>query len=57
MSKRVSLTDATARKKDEFVTAGPPLAAPRGSSWEEEERDDVVRPARVNDFETVPVGV
>jgi hypothetical protein len=45
MSKRVSLADATARKKDEFVTAGPPVAAPRAPIWEEEERVEVARPA------------
>ena len=35
MSKRVSLADATARKKEEFVMAGPSLAAPRPRTWEE----------------------
>jgi len=39
MSKRVSLADATARKKEEFVTAGPPLAAPQQRTWEEDELD------------------
>ena len=37
MSKRVNLADATARKKEEFVTAGPPLAAPKPRAWEVEE--------------------
>ena len=29
MSKRVSLADATARKKEEFVLSGPPLSTPK----------------------------
>ena len=37
MSKRISLADATARKKEEFVMAGPPLASPRPRAWEVEE--------------------
>jgi hypothetical protein len=37
MSKRISLADATARKKEEFVMAGPPLAPSRPRAWEHEE--------------------
>lgn len=44
MSKRVSLADATARKKDEFVTAGPPLATAKSAIWEADEEVDVSAP-------------
>ena len=39
MSKRVSLADATARKKEEFVMAGPPLASSRLQAWEVEDSE------------------
>jgi hypothetical protein len=50
MSKRISLADATARKKEEFVMAGPPLASPRPRAWEPEETE----PLPVAPVPTVP---
>jgi hypothetical protein len=37
MSKRISLADATARKKEQFVMDGPSLASSRPRAWEAEE--------------------